>query len=667
VTDAFADFTGSDKDGKNSIRNAIDTNIITGWNTGATEKRGNRVAIFVLDNKVPIGPGDQITVKLHQESSQPKQSMGRFRLSESPSREIARWATPQLSAWRYIGPFKADGAANKYLDMALPPEEGYDEKRAYGDAALHWTDKPTWLDGQITKFDATDPSIHYLHRTIRVEVPTSLTLSMGSNDAIKVWVDGQERLADNIERNAAIDQEKLALVLDAGTHEVLIKIANFGGDCGFYFRRVDDEGRALLGVMDLLATPAAQRGPESTKQLTALFRERDPEWRAKNSEKAKSQGALDALNKSIVTTMVMEDMDTPRDTYRLIRGVYDKPDKSEKLYPAVPAALGVMDKSLPKNRLGFARWLVDPKHPLTARVRVNHYWQMYFGRGIVKTSEDFGIQGAAPTHPELLDWLAVRFVESGWEVKAMQKLIVMSATYRQSSKITKDQAEKDPANLLLSHMPRVRLAAEIIRDQALAASGLMNPQIGGPSVKPYQPADLWSALTAQNKDEYDTNFYVQDKGDKLYRRGLYTYWKRTIPPPHMQVFNAAGREMCSMRQENTNTPMQALATLDDPTFVEAARALAQRMILEGGNRSGDRIQYGFKLLMAHAPNARKENVLLNALNDYQSHYIHHPDDAKKVLETGDSKSNADIPETELAAYTMLASVMLNMDEAITRN
>jgi len=245
-------------------------------------------------------------------------------------------------------------------------------------------------------------------------------------------------------------------------------------------------------------------------------------------------------------------------------------------------------------------------------------------------------------------------------------MIVMSATYRQRSKTTSEQMEKDAANLLLSHMPRVRLPAELIRDQALATSGLLNPQIGGPSVKPYQPADLWSALTFQNMDEYDTNFYIQDTGAKLYRRGLYTFWKRTILPPHMQIFNAAGREMCSMRQENTNTPIQALAIMNDPTFVEAARFLGQRMVREGGERSGDRIRYGYKLLMAHDPNPAKEKILLGALGDYQSHYIQYQDDAKKILGVGDSKPSPDIPEPELAAFTALASVMLNMDEAITK-
>lgn len=665
VTNALADYT--QRNGDYSVRNAIDPDPNTGWATGSTEKRENRTAIFVLDAATPIGPGDRVTIRLRHESPNAKHAIGRFRIAQSPSRDIAKWTKQTLGPWQYLGPLKLDGPTNKFLDTALPPDKGYDKNQGYGENnALRWVEKPEWKDGEVVRFESKDNGVHYLHRTIQVNVSTSLTLSLGSNDAIKVWLDGQERLANNIGRTTAPDQEKLTVFLEEGTHDLLIKIANYGGESGYYFRLVDDEGEGLLAMMDLLSRPVDQRSPENQKRLTELFRERDAIWRAKKLEASGVRSELAALAKSIVTTMVMEDMATPRDTYRLVRGVYDKPDKSEKLYPGTPAALGKMDESLPKNRLGFARWLVDPKHPLTARVRVNHYWQMYFGRGIVKTSEDFGTQGVAPTHPELLDWLAVHFIESGWDVKAMQKLIVTSATYRQRSATTREQLEKDPANLLLSHMPRVRLPAEIIRDQALAASGLLNPQIGGPSVKPYQPEDLWSALTFQNMDEYDTNFYVQDKGDKLYRRGLYTYWKRTILPPHMQIFNAAGREMCSMRQENTNTPMQALAIMNDPTFVEAARFLGQRMLLEGGGRSDDRIRYGFRLLLAHEPNTRKEQVLLNALNDYQSHYIRHPDEAKNLLEVGDSKSDTRIPAPELAAYTMLASVMLNMDEAITR-
>ena len=422
----------------------------------------------------------------------------------------------------------------------------------------------------------------------------------------------------------------------------------------------------MLTLMRRLETPADSRTPESQQALREIFRKRDAEWSAKNEAVAALKSELDAVDRSIITTMIMEDMETPRDTYLLKRGAYDQPDTSEKLTPSVPVILGEMDGGLPANRLGLAQWLVDPRHPLTARVRVNHYWQMYFGSGLVKTSEDFGAQGSRPTHPELLDWLALTFVDLGWNVKEMQKTIVMSATYRQSSVVTAANREKDPENKWLGRAPRSRLTAEMMRDQALKVGGLLSPELGGPSVKPYQPEDLWSALTFQNMDEFDTNFYKQDTGDKLYRRGLYTFWKRTISPPHMQIFNAAGREMCSMRQESTNTPMQALAVLNEPTFVEAARALAERMIREGGDRAGDRVRHGFTLLLAHEPDLAKQQILLAGLNDYQAHFNQNVEDARALIDVGDSVADAAIPEAELAAYTMLASVMLNLDEAITR-
>jgi hypothetical protein len=664
VVEALADY--AQPNGNYSVKNVIDADVASGWATGSFDKRENRTAVFALDGGTQVAAGDLVSVKFHFESQYAQHAFGHFRLSQSASQDVSKWMKYKLGTWHFVGPFKTGPKTNTILETVLPPEEGYDPAKTYGDDNLRWTERTDWADGTVIRFDGTDPAAYYLHRTIQVDIPTTVTLSLGSNDAIKMWVDGKERFVNNIGRRAAADQDKVPVFLEAGEHNLLIKIGNYGGESGYYFRVVDDEGQGLLAMMNLLSLPAEQRSPENKQRLQTIYRERDPEWIAKKIELANSKKELEVLGKSIVTTMIMEDMPTRRDTYRLIRGVYDKPDKSTALFPSVPASLGEMDEALPKNRLGFARWLMDPRHPLTARVQVNLFWQMHFGRGLVKTSEDFGTQGMAPTHSELLDWLAVNFIETGWNVKAMQKQMVMSATYRQSSRLSEPALEKDPANLLLSRAPRVRLAAEMIRDQALAASGLLNPAIGGPSVKPYQPADLWSALTFQNMDEYDTNFYVQDTGEKLYRRGLYTFWKRTILPPHMQIFNAAGREMCSMRQENTNTPMQALAVLNEPTFVEAARSLAQRMILEGGSRSADRVRYGFKLLLAHQPNPQKQQILLGALSDYQSHFNQHQEDAKQFLSVGDSKPNDAIPGPELAAYTMLASVMLNMDEAITR-
>ena len=281
-----------------------------------------------------------------------------------------------------------------------------------------------------------------------------------------------------------------------------------------------------------------------------------------------------ALERTFPTVMVMAESPERKDTFLLIRGQYDK--HGEKVEPGVPAALPPLPQGAPNNRLGFARWVTDPANPLLARVTVNRLWQMYFGIGIVKTTEDFGVQGEWPSHPELLDWLATEFVRTGWDMKAMQKLIVTSSAYRQSSKAAPELLQRDPENRLLGRGPRFRLPAEAIRDQALYIAGLLTEKIGGPSVKPYQPEGLWKDLSMQDMD------YVRSKGPDLYRRSLYTFWKRTIAPPMMMNFDAAGREACVVRENRTNTPLQALNLMNDVTFVEAARFLGQRMMQEAG-------------------------------------------------------------------------------------
>jgi hypothetical protein len=362
------------------------------------------------------------------------------------------------------------------------------------------------------------------------------------------------------------------------------------------------------------------------------------------------------FEESIPTVMVMQERDTPRDTFLLIRGAYDRP--GEKLQPGVPAILPPLPAGVPNNRLGFARWLVDPSNPLTARVTVNRFWQMYFGTGLVKTVDDFGSQGEWPTHPELLDWLATEFIESGWDVKALQKLIVTSAAYRQSSKVRAELMQKDPENRLLGRASRLRLPAETVRDQALAIAGLLVERIGGPSVKPYQPAGLWNELASQE--------YEQDHGDKLYRRSLYTFWKRTIPPPSMMLFDAAGRETCTVSETRTNTPLQALATMNDVTYVEAARVLAERVMTEGGATPSDRISYAFRLATARTPSAAELDVLLASFHHYRDNYATDPASALKFVSQGERPRNPKLDAGEQAAYSILASLILNRDEVVTR-
>lgn len=303
--------------------------------------------------------------------------------------------------------------------------------------------------------------------------------------------------------------------------------------------------------------------------------------------------------------------------------------------------------------------MTDKSNPLTARVTVNRYWQSYFGIGIVKTVDDFGSQGEWPVHPELLDWLATEFMDSGWDVKHMQKLMVMSSTYRQASRTTPELIERDPENRLLAHGPHVRLGPEVLRDQALLASGLLVEKVGGPSVKTYQPPGLWQELAGGTG-------YVEDKGPNLYRRSLYTYWKRTVAPPFMTIFDAPNREVCTVSENRTNTPLQALDLMNDVTFLEASRKLAERMMTEGGSAPEQRIPYGFRLLLARAPKPQEEMILAKSLASFETTYRKDPQAAEKFLSEGESPIGAQLEKPELAAYSAVASLMLNLDAAINK-
>jgi len=367
------------------------------------------------------------------------------------------------------------------------------------------------------------------------------------------------------------------------------------------------------------------------------------------------------LEKSIITTMVMAEMSKPRDTFILGRGQYD--NKGEKVTPEVPSFLPPMSQDLPVNRLGLAKWILDSSNPLTARVAVNQYWQQYFGTGIVKTVEDFGSQGEPPSHPGLLDWLATEFVQSGWNIKAVQRLIVTSATYRQSSRASRELIERDPENRLLARGPRFRLPAEMVRDNALAISGLLNEKIGGPSAYPYQPEGLWEEMAFGQG--FSGQSYTQSSGPDLYRRGIYTVWKRTVPPPSLTIFDAPDREKCTARRAVTNTPLQALVLLNDPTYVEAARAFAQRVLHSGGRTDRERLNFAFKLATARTPDSQERVVLLGSLREFRSSYQQDQAYASKLLSVGDAKADSRLDPRELAAWTTLASMILNLDETIT--
>ncbi len=358
------------------------------------------------------------------------------------------------------------------------------------------------------------------------------------------------------------------------------------------------------------------------------------------------------------TVMVMQELAKPRPTYRLNRGQYNSPDKSEVLHPAVPNSLGELPADFPHNRLGLAQWLTDPSNPLTARVVVNRYWQQFFGIGLVRTSENFGIQGEAPSHPELLDWMATEFQRIGWDVKAMQRLIVTSTTYRQDSSASAKLVRRDPENRLLGRGPRVRLSGNAIRDQALALSGLLVEEIGGVPVRPYMPPGIWTSISNAK--------YKQDHGPNLYRRSLYTYWRRTIPPPTLLTFNAAEREICVVRKDLTSTPLQALTLMNNIVFVEASRKLAERTIFEGGKTAESRLNFMFRTVSGRSPGESELPTLMNALQSFHDRYRENPNDARQLLAVGESPWNGNLAAPEVAAYAMLASALMNLDEVITK-
>jgi hypothetical protein len=413
---------------------------------------------------------------------------------------------------------------------------------------------------------------------------------------------------------------------------------------------VSDADRALLRNYYL------QNVCEETKQRFAPLLDSLGKLRATQKQ----------IDEAIPTTFVYREMAQPRESFVMLRGAYDKPgDRVQPNVPAVFPPLSRQAESGPATRLDLARWLVSPDHPLTSRVTVNRFWQQLFGTGLVKTSYDFGSQGELPSHPELLDWLAVQFQQQGWNVKQLMRLMLSSATFRQSSAISDEARARDPENRLLAHGPRLRLDAEQIRDNALFVSGLMDLTMGGKGVRTYQPENIWEPVGFAGSN---TRFYKRDSGAALYRRSLYTFFKRTAPPPFMSNFDAPNREQFCARRDRSNTPLQALQLMNDVQYVEAARALAERVIREGGTTADERIDYAFRLVLARPPEAAESQVVLTQLRAHRTRYAAEEDAARKIISQGETKPAADGPSaSELAAYTLVANMVLNLDESLTRN
>ncbi len=550
-----------------------------------------------------------------------------------------------FSAW--IKPTSGDGAILTRLDDYIE-SQGHGLYLMNGKVRLHLTHRFTDLG-------------------LRVETVEPVKLNEWQH--VVATYDGK-RLASGVRIYINGEARETKILFDQNTEpfqkkHTPIRVGEGGGlrfdgeitDARIYKRALTADEAAAISVREPIRTLAAL--PQRTKlqqaklDLAYLDLAAPKNIREALAELAKAQSERDSFYNSIPTVMTMAD-GANRETHVLKRGAYDAP--AEKVTAGVPEILPA--KTAPGDRLELARWLTDRANPLTARVTVNRFWQSYFGTGIVKTVDDFGSQGEFPANPELLDWLAVEFMESGWDVKAMQKLIVMSAAYRQSSATTPELLAKDPDNRLIARGPRLRLGPEAIRDQALAVSGLLVEKIGGPSVKPYQPAGLWQELAGGKG-------YEQSKGEGLYRRSLYTWWKRTSPPPYMMNFDSPNREQCAVFENRTNSPLQALDLMNDVTFLEASRKFAERIMTEGGSTAESRIDFGYKLLLARAPSSKQKQILIANESRMAADFRKDPAAARQFLQQGESPIDTKDP-VELAAWTSIASLLLNMDEAITK-
>jgi mono/diheme cytochrome c family protein len=474
---------------------------------------------------------------------------------------------------------------------------------------------------------------------------------------IKLYVDGRTNALE-------VSKDKLSATIATDTALLIgsrLKAFPFRGqidDVRFYERVIGSNEVAALYVhpnLLIAKLPKDQRTKEQRDELKDFFRENHAvDFLAARSRLTQLQKEKKQLLAEIPDTMVMDELEKPRDTFMLVRGNYQ--NKGEKVTPGTPGCWPPLPSNQPTNRLALARWLVATNNPLTARVTVNRMWAMFFGVGLVKTSNDFGSQGELPSHSELLDWLACEF-SSDWDIKRMIRLIATSTSYRQSAVVNKDKLERDPYNRLLTRGPRLRLDAELIRDNALAASGLLNAKIGGPSIKPYQPPNIWDITDHK---------YKQSTGDDLYRRGLYVFWKRAAHYPSFQTFDAPSREICTLQRQRTSTPLQSLVVMNDPVYVEAARVLAARVMHEGGDTLREQLVLAFRLTLARPPRSEEIKVLEKTFHEQQARFASDTNAAMALLSIGDSTRPKDLPLVDHAAMTGVANVLLNLNETMTK-
>lgn len=674
----FADAADKDRDAGRLNDGKTDTSWTSSVSSGEA-----RSVVLVCPDPVKVPAGSELVVRLKIDDPAKNGSVQQFRISAATAEPLLGSLTPpRFTPWMMLGPLPSEDPKAVY-NAVLEPEKGYQPTKGYPGVKdeAKWHSRGDIEDSRSNLLVQDLHGIHgvrYLHRTFNAPSAQSVGISLHADGWFKIWLNGTlvaERDHDEKPGEGAL---RTKLNLRAGQNELLVKVVTIQGASYFQFG-VDPESKDTISPKVAAVLSAASSTPDAGKALVRDYyrRQHSDEYRATFQNLSQWKDEEAALDRVIPRTMVAREMDKSRDTFVLMRGEYDK--RGDKVPPTTPAALSPWPAGAPTNRLGLAQWLVDPRHPLTPRVNANRIWQQYFGIGIVKTSDDFGVQGEAPSNPALMNWLACQFRDGGqltvregrkqtlrkvsaWNVKELTRLILTSSTYRQSSRISPELLARDPENRLMARGPRFRIDGEQVRDSALFASGLLVEKRGGRSVKPVEPSGLWEAVSFNNSQRY-----IPEPGEAQHRRSLYTFWKRQSPPPNMMIFDAPTREYCTVRRSRSNTPLQALVVLNDPHFVEASRALADRMLAEGGKSTRDRLRYGFRLVTSRQPKGDELTILENALKAQSAEYERDAESAKKLLTVGEYRTRATMPAPQLAAWTSVANVLLNLDEALTKN
>ena len=626
---------------------------------------------------IPLDEGQRDTVQILGRRNQVLTLPAGLTWGEGPAKDKALYFGPKAGLQTPLGGFRSDRPFSFAAWVLAPAQDG-----AYAVASVLDPASIEPANGWALEITNKVPALRFFGKSVKENLHIQggplrvqngkwnhlLVTYDGSGKAegVAIYLNGKPHFATAMDDKLLADGIRNTGPLQLGFNGQ--HALNGGGvqDVHHFTRVLHPDEAAAVSRWNRIR-PMLERGEDLPKperqDLALLYAMRsDLAFRGLSSKLLAAQTETRHIRqRSPVTHIMQEKADSKPKARILFRGQYDQP--REEVDPGTPAALHAYPADAPGNRLGLAQWLVHPSNPLTARVTVNRLWQEMYGTGLVRTAEDFGLTGENPSHPELLDWLAVEFREKGWDMKGMIRLMVTSAAYRQRATVTEQNMLKDPENRLLSRGPRFRMDGEALRDFALASSGLLVREIGGASVRPYQPPGVWEAVAMHGSD---TRSYKADSGAKLHRRSLYTFWKRSAPPASMEIFNAPSREHCTVRRDRTNTPLQALVTMNDPQWVEAARHLAQRAILEAGESFDARLDFISRHTLARRLEPAERDICRRGLERFTSGYQADPEAAKKLIAVGESKADPKVPPADLAAWTMLASQLMNLDEALTK-